>query len=120
MSYMDRFTKNVKSNKHGHVSEKHAMKALGAKQTPGSGALVSAKSDGHDEQFQYENKATTKKSFSIKKDILKKIDKEALDVGRYPVLCVSFTDGTGRSLAEGDFVVITRDLFDSLRKGDLV
>lgn len=118
--FLDRMAKKTSANTHGRVSEKKAMKALGATLTPGSGALPSAKSDGYDSQFQYENKSTVHKSYSLKLSVFAKIRKEALDVQRHPVLTLSFVTGSGVSVPDGDFVIISRDLFDSLRYGDLI
>ncbi len=117
-SYMNRRTKHP--TKHGTVSEKRTMKKLGARLTPGSGAMAGCKSDGYDKTFRYENKATIHKSFSVKLDVLHKIEKEALETGLTPVLCVSFTTGSGMSVSNGDYVVISRDVFESLRDGDIL
>ncbi|NIT54899.1 MAG: hypothetical protein GWN00_01225 [Aliifodinibius sp.] len=120
MSWMDRQEKNKKSNRHGRVSESQMMKKLGATSTPGSGALPSAKSDGFDDAFQYEHKSTIHKSYGLKLETIRKIEKEALDVGRDPVLSISFVNPTGESIPQGDYVVISKELFQSLVSGDLI
>lgn len=112
--FLDRFEKRKKSNHHGRVSEKKAVRALGGRLTPGSGVLVSAKSDGYSPVFQYENKSTTHESFSLTRKVLNKILKEARQVERVPVLLLSFVVGSGKSKVNGDFVILRRDDFAEL------
>ena len=109
--YLDRKNRQC----HGTVSEKRTMKKLGARLTPGSGSMDTAKSDDYDGDFQYENKATIHKSFSVKLAILKKVKKEARDVGRVPILCVCFVNGSGISVDDGDYVVMARDTFEDMK-----
>jgi len=113
---MSRYLDRKKYGKHGQTSEKIAMKKLGARRVPGSGCMDTAKSDGYDLKFQYENKSTIHKSFSVTLNVLKKIRKEARDVGRIPALCVSFVTGSGESVRGGDFVVIDRATFEEMKE----
>ena len=116
--YLARRKKANAGNKHGTVSEQKAIKKLGAILTPGSGSMDSAKSDGYDAEYQYENKSTTKQSFGLKLSVLKKIIREAREVGRTPILLFSFVTGSGKSVGNGDYVVMTREDFEALRDGD--
>ncbi len=115
--FMKREEKARKSNRHGRVAEKNAMKILGAQQTRGSGSVEGHKSDGFTQNFRFENKATIHESFSLKLEVLNKIRKEAMESGRYPVLSFSFTDGAGKSKPEGDFVVLPRWVFEFMMEG---
>lgn len=112
--FLVRRRRREQANYHGTVSEKRAVKALGGRLTPGSGSQVSAKSDGYSPVYQYENKSTIHESFSIKRKVLSKVLKEARQVGRLPVLLISFVMGSGASKANGDFVVLRREDFIDL------
>lgn len=90
------------------------MKKLGARQTPGSGAIAGCKSDGYTDRFRFENKATIHESFSIKLAVLEKIREEAMATGKLPALTLSFTYGSGRSVPHGDYVIIPRHVFEEL------
>ena len=73
--------------------EKKVAKAVGGKQTPNSGATSFMKSDILTDLFAIECKTVTteKKSFSIKKEWLKKNKEEAFEMGKsYSVLAFNF------------------------------
>lgn len=69
--------------------EKRAAKRYSMKRQPGSGSMGHAKSDLTSEHFRGELKETTRKSFSVKLDILEKIEKEC-EGGQHPFLEVEF------------------------------
>lgn len=70
--------------------EKRAAKRDGAERRPASGAMDHAKGDlVKSGLFLKECKETTARSFSVKKDVLDKVEKEA-GVGETPVLEVEF------------------------------
>lgn len=114
--YLARRKKAALGRQHGTVSERKAMKDLKAELTPGSGALLTAKSDGFDDVYQYEVKSTIYKTYRLDLEVLTKIKKEARQVGRVPVLLINFVYGTGESFADGEYVVIRRDVFEELKE----
>lgn len=84
--------------------EQKIAKATGGRSHAGSGSLWWKKSDASDSAFQYEDKFTKNKYFSLSLKILDKIEKEAMDVGKLPVLVIGFAkDGTSLS---DDFAVL--------------
>ena len=115
-SYLDRKAKDKSSNKHGRVSEKKAMKKLGAFQVPGSGSIDGFKSDGVSDKYRYENKSTINKSWGVKKEILDKIANEARGFGQLPIVSLSFVSGSGESIHNGDFVIMRRVDFQELNE----
>lgn len=115
--FLDRKERQAKGNIHGRKGEKRAMKQLGARLVPGSGAMDSAKSDGYTKEFQFENKTTLAKSYGLKLETLVKIKDEARAVGRVPILSLSFVVESGRSVDDGDYIIMRRADFDELREG---
>lgn len=110
--------KNKCKNRHGHVAEKKTAHRLGGRQQPGSGSIAGAKGDitatiGTREVL-VENKSTVNKSFVVKYDILAKINAEALEVGRIPVLAIQFVNGAGKSEPRDRFIVLREDHFHEL------
>ena len=88
--YLTRIKWQQQSNHHGRVSERKNIKDVGGWQTPASGSLPGAKSDGYSPTFQYENKSTLANSKSITMKVLAKITHEARSVGRIPIVLLSF------------------------------
>ena len=75
--------------------EKQVAKAVSGKQTANSGATAFSKGDVTTTDWLFECKTATaeKKSFSIKKDWLKKNKEEAFAMGKYyNALCFDFGD----------------------------
>ena len=100
---------------HGNKSEKRVSKLFeGAKSVPGSGALLGAKGDTRLPKFLVESKATINASYSLKKETLDKIAKEASDINLFPALTVSFTDPEGKSKPQGDWVLMPLYAFKEL------
>lgn len=116
--YLNR-NKNDKGN-HGRRAEKRHAKEVGARLTPGSGALDGAKSDmvrkGLDISLRIESKSTVNESVSLKREWLTKITREALDTNCQPILLLSFVTGSGEPKKDGDWVVMPRRLFDMLEE----
>ena len=98
--FMRRGAKNDKGA-HGRKAETLAARRLGGSQQPGSGALLGAKGDIKKDtpkhSFLLENKSSSGKSFSLPKDWLYKIYREALEQNRVPGLSFQFTDAKGKS-----------------------
>ena len=76
-----------KSNKEKSIKqEKELAKDLGAKTTPASGATPFRKGDMRLNGYLIESKATANKSISIKLEWLLKIEKEALNEDKTPLI----------------------------------
>ena len=90
----------------GRLSERQVAAKLGARVTPASGAMEGAKGDMSLDDYLLEAKSSVNKSFSLKHEWLEKITQEALPLGKTPALTVSFTDGSGRPIRNGDWVLI--------------
>lgn len=103
-----------KIGEHGRSAEKLAAKRLGARQTPASGALASAKGDFEKDGFLIENKATTSGSYSLSQEVWLKIYNEALAVGKNPALAVQFVTPSGSSRRDSRMVVIPEWLFQEV------
>lgn len=101
-------------NKIGKVGEKKLQKKMGGKLTPGSrgGDLV------YNQYVLVENKSTDKKSISLKKDYLDKIDRIAFEGGKHPVLVVGF-EATSKNYGEREWAVVPLNfLIELLEKHD--
>jgi len=85
-------------------------KSVGGSLTPASGALDGAKGDRElDGNLKIEQKATDKKSISIKFDWLEKIYREARQQGKEPALIFSYLKI--KSIAPTDWAVMPVSLF---------
>lgn len=93
--------------KKSQAHEKRLEKVLGGSRTAASGAFWSRKGDVRSERFLAEHKYTAAKSFSLKSADLKKVETEALLVGRTPIFCVSLDGRDYVVLLEDDFVAIS-------------
>ncbi len=101
------FTKSM-PNHIGKVGEKHLQKNLGGKLTPGSRV-----GDLQFEDLLIEKKSTEKRSISVKKDYLDKIERLAFENRRIPALVIEF-ETTKRSYCPSQWAVIPLDLFKEL------
>ncbi len=87
-----------------HIEPAYVQKA--------SGAMFNRKSDVVSKRFRIEAKtrATPSKSITLKREYFEKINKEAWETGRIPVLSFSFGDGHDYYvLDEHDFMRIVGD-----------
>lgn len=98
----------------GRVAEKRSAKRLGVRAQPGSGATEGAKGDIKLPTLLVECKSTQKESFSLKREWLHKIYKEAREVNREPVLQIMFVDNMGRAEDQDDWVVIPARLWNEI------
>lgn len=94
--------------KKSQAHEKRLEKVLGGDRTAASGAFWSRKGDVRSDRFLAEHKYTAAKSFSLKSAELKKIETEALLVGRVPIFCVSLDNKDYVLLLEDDFIDIAK------------
>jgi hypothetical protein len=113
--FLERVAKAGKSA-HGKRSEARVAKSLGARLTPASGALDSAKGDFKLSTILGEAKSTINASISIEYDWLLKIAHEALYQGKTPALTVSFVNGNGTVKHNGDWVLIPLPLLHTLQE----
>jgi len=102
----------------GRVAEKHELWNLGAEPTVASGATDRQRGDGEDESFVYEVKSTVHKSMSVKLADLVEAWRDAIFVGKYPAVVLSFTDAAGIPLQGGSWVCIERNRFKELCDGE--
>lgn len=98
--------------KQSQAHEKRLEKVLGGGRTAASGAFWSRKGDVRSDRFLAEHKYTAAKSFSLKSAELKKVETEALLVGRVPIFCISLDNKDYVVLLEDDFVELA-DLGDT-------
>ena len=78
--------------KQGIKEEKKALANIGLSSIPFSGALWDAKSDGLDKHFRGEVKSTKGKSFTLQKAIWRKIEREALETSKIPLMVFTWPD----------------------------
>lgn len=90
----------------GRKSEKRLAKKLSARARPASGAMLGAKGDIEAGQALVECKSTTGRSISVEHSWLGKIAAEARAEGKTPVLTLSFTNGDGRPVPNGEWAMI--------------
>lgn len=90
--------------KQSQAHEKRLESVLAGKRTAASGAFWSRKGDVRSERFLAEHKYTAAKSFSLKASELKKVETEALLVGRVPIFCIALDGKDYVVLLEDDFV----------------
>jgi len=90
--------------------EKAVAKAFEGRTTLASGALKFDKGDVETSKYLIECKTTEKNSFIIKKAVLEKIRREAINKHKFPLMSIEF-QGYGR------FILLREDLFLELEEG---
>ncbi|MEG1728732.1 MAG: hypothetical protein RR280_04235 [Bacteroidaceae bacterium] len=98
----------------GMKSETRLSVALNMRQTPASGAMLSAKSDMVGEGVRIEAKSTTTNTLSVQYGWCIKITEEAISSGRMPALTLSFTDEKGKGKRFGEWVAIPLHKYQEL------
>ena len=83
---------------------------------PGSGSFRPFKGDVITDDYLIECKSTEKQQFVLKKEILLKIEKEAISEGRVPLLVVRFEDK--RNSSGGIYVISKLDDFLEMNSGE--
>lgn len=104
--------------KAGRASEVRLTRELGGRGRPASGAMEGAKSDFSLGQFLVEAKSTTGKSIGLKHSWLAKNAKEARSEGLTPAVMLSFVNGDGSSVMDGEYACVPRWFFEELINGD--
>ncbi len=105
---------NRKIGHNGRHSEKKLAKRMGGRLTPASGAMEGAKGDMVVDDFLIEAKATQNRSMSLDSDWLYKIYQEALELGKYPALAVTFTNNEGQSEKRERWVMVPEHVFKQI------
>ena len=99
--------------------ENEVADSIGGFRHIGSGAFKDLKSDASSDVWQAEAKQTSLKSIGLKFSWLDKITREARQQDKLPVLFVRFVDSPRGSVAEDDWVVIPKTVFEKfMRKCD--
>lgn len=107
----------AKKINHGTHAERKLASRLGARLTPGSGALEGQKSDMSLTVLRIESKSTVNQSIKIEHSWLKKIYKEALVMGQTPALVIQFVDSRGNVLPKGSWVCVPESVIKELEFG---
>jgi hypothetical protein len=97
--------------KQANAHEKKLAKRLGGRRTPASGALDGFKGDIVLNEFLIDDKLTDGKSITVTKDMIMKINREAREAGKSPVLSLSFK---GLGLAGDTWYLIPEHVFREL------
>lgn len=84
---------------------------------PNSGAVEGAKGDGVIDDLLWEAKSTVKRTLPLEHHWLAKIAKEARDVGKTPILTLSFANANGTPIPSGEWVCLTLADFQLLMEG---
>lgn len=100
----------------GRKSEKLLLRKLGARATPNSGAVEGAKGDGSFGDVLLEAKSSTGRTIPVEHAWLSKIAKEARDIGKRPMLALSFTNGEGRPVPAGEWVCMPLNDYHRLKE----
>lgn len=111
---------NFQSPAHRRSPKQESMLAKRGKGklTPGSGNKTH-KGDviKYNGIFRIEAKCTNNKSFSVTRDMIKKIEDAALPAGELPAIIIEFIDGRGRPTQE--IAVVPTYVLDSINIRDL-
>lgn len=111
--YLTRLENRGKSS-HGKASEKKLAKSIGARLTPASGSLTSAKGDMQVGEFLIEAKSTIHASITLDREFFTKISHEATFKGKTPALAISFVTGDGTAKVDSEWVCIPKTIFNSM------
>ena len=114
--FLERHNSKFKPGRLGKISEKKVSKSLGARLTPNSGAMNSAKGDASLGSYLLEMKSTNMQSIALKLEWLNKISKEALDQNKIPGVVISFVDGQGNPVSKfnSEWVCIPKSVFQEV------
>ena len=114
---MSTWLERRKNPQHGQKAERKATKRLKVRQTIASGAFHD-KGDIDYGDLLIDSKATIHNSFSVKRDILKKITREGEGKGKVGVILVQFVDGEGDIKTNGSWCVMPEWLMRQLMEGE--
>ena len=75
------------------LQEEHGAKLIGGRRVPGSGSVKGKPGDGISPLYMDECKYTDRKSLSIKRVDLRKLEEDSLNSGKMPVFMFGFSNG---------------------------
>lgn len=96
--------------------EEEGARIIDGQRHVGSGAIEGLKSDASSGRWQQEAKQTAGKSIGLKLEWLDKITREARIHDKRPMMFLRFTDSPRHIVAEDDWVVIPKSVFEAMRK----
>lgn len=91
--------------------EKRVAKKVDGRTTVASGAVPFDKGDVSSESFLIECKTTDKKSYSLKNEIFEKIAREAVNVGKIPLMAIEINGAEYIVCRDYDFFSIIKEEF---------
>lgn len=111
--FLDRLERNNTKYKFGDKAvTRQLSKYRNGRKTIGSGGkFENDKGDLQLGQFLVEGKSTAKESISVKKEMLDKIFREAMNQGKIPALLISFQSEGGLEKPQGDWYLIPDYVF---------
>jgi len=112
-SPFNRIKQRRQNSNRGRVAEKRTAERFDARTTPGSGNLDS-KADFPAGCFLIENKSTLHQSYKLLWSDLKKINQQALEVGKSPALALQFINPDGSPIPQGSWVVMPERIFNEI------
>jgi hypothetical protein len=89
---------------------------IGGRRHVGSGAIEGLKSDASSDVWQQEAKQTVAKSIGLSLEWLEKIQHEAKQTGKRPMLFVRFAKPPSHMVVDEDWVVIQASVFERMRQ----
>jgi hypothetical protein len=107
-----RGTKTSPAYKHSPKQEKRIAKQVGGYRTPGSGSKKQKGDVRIKGLLRVECKATSRKSFSVTREMLIKIEDAVGATGELPILQVEFLDAKGK--IDGSFAVVATSIIEKL------
>lgn len=107
-----RGTKTSPAYKHAPKQEKRLAKRHGGFKTPGSGSKRQKGDIRISGIARIECKATSRKSFSVTREMLDKIEDAVEATGELPILQVEFLDKNGK--VDGKFAVVSVSIIERL------
>lgn len=112
---LDRVEHRAKQSKAYHASrglETKLAKSLGARRTAGSGNKLEKGDVRLNGTLRIEHKATQKASFSVKREMLEKIELAARGCDEIPILVIEFLDERGKTTGIKVAVTPLQDILD--------
>lgn len=89
-----------KSHTRAPKQEKELAKLVKGRRTPGSGSKALKGDVRKKRVVRIEAKTTKNNSFSVTRDMVRKIEEAALPYDELPVIVVEFNDGKGKKVSE--------------------
>lgn len=119
MEYHPQFRGTKKRKRKPHRAHERSLpQRFGGRLTPASGAMpgVGNKGDLQTAQFVVEAKCTEARSFRLSYDVLAKVEKEASQAGKWPLLALKFEFGDAHFFEKREWVVIPQEVWEYVAK----